>query len=120
MSNVQKKIDYYKFYDVDTKFNKILNKKSNLIPTETLLKDHYSNYKDYFLCDSIKKTVKAIPKQKSKQKSNMPEVYFNSLKNKYSILLAPDGIHQQHYGYYKTLEQAEKKCIELKLQLGLN
>jgi hypothetical protein len=123
MSRKEKKIAYHKFYDVDKKFNRIINSKSNLISKEILLIDLYSNYKDYIVGDTDLKLIKkksTVNKTSNKKRSTMSGVYFNSLKNKYSILLAPDGINQQHYGYFDTLEQAEQKCIELKSKLGLN
>jgi hypothetical protein len=123
MTRKEKKIAYHEFYDVDKKFNKIINSKSNLIPKEILLTDLYLNYKDYIVGDIDLKLINkksTVQKKPNKKPSTMPGVYFNSLKNKYSILLAPDGINQQHYGYFNTLEQAEQKCIEIKSKLGLN
>jgi hypothetical protein len=122
MTRKEKKITYHKIYDVDKKFNKIINSKSNLIPKEILLNDLYSNYKDFIVGDIDLKLIQkksTVNKKSNKKRSTMPGVYYNSLKNKYSVLLAPDGINQQHYGYYNTLEQAEQKCIEIKHKLNL-
>jgi hypothetical protein len=123
MTRKEKQITYHKFYDVDKKFNNIIKSKSDLVSKETLLNDLYSNYKDYFIADTIlnpvrkKSTIKK--KNSNKKRSTMSGVYFNSLKNKYSVLIAADGINQKHYGYYNTLEQAEQKCISVKQKLNL-
>lgn len=118
MTRKEQKLALHKIYDVDTQFNKIINSKSSLIPKEVLLQDLYSNYKDYFIANSILKKKSTVKKNNKKQ-STMTGVYYNSLKHKYSVLIAADGINQQHYGYYNTLEQAEQRCINVKRKLNL-
>lgn len=122
MTRKEQKLVYHKIYDVDKKFNKIINSKSNLVSKETLLNDLYSNYKDYFVSDTILNSVRkksTVKKTNNNKTSTMTGVYYNSLKNKYSVLIAADGINQQHYGYFNTLEQAEQKCISVKQKLNL-
>lgn len=114
---------------LDKKFNKIINTNNSLLPKETLLSDYYSNYKDYIIGDielnkrKIIATKKALKKSKQKpfnSKSEITGVYFNSIKQMYCILLSIDGSNkQQHFGFYKTKEKAEKICLGLKQKYNI-
>lgn len=109
---------------LDKQFNRIINSSNSLLSKETLLSDYYSNYKDYIVGDielnrrKIIKEKKALKKSKQKhhvEKSEVTGVYYNSIKKMYCILLPTDESNvQQHFGFYKTKEKAERICLELK------